>query len=67
MHGAPQEPVMIEEGDGYSKVVKRVVLKSDIEQSEVILSKISFHGRKRARRTVLLSLPPQLILCYHSL
>uniref|UniRef100_A0A8C3XX58 Ankyrin 2 n=1 Tax=Chelydra serpentina TaxID=8475 RepID=A0A8C3XX58_CHESE len=34
MHGAPQEPVMVEEGDGYSKVVKRVVLKSDIEQSE---------------------------------
>uniref|UniRef100_A0A8C0HCE9 Ankyrin 2 n=1 Tax=Chelonoidis abingdonii TaxID=106734 RepID=A0A8C0HCE9_CHEAB len=34
MHGAPQEPVMIEEGDGYSKVVKRVVLRSDIEQSE---------------------------------
>ncbi|XP_043368962.1 ankyrin-2 isoform X36 [Dermochelys coriacea] len=38
MHGAPQEPVMIEEGDGYSKVVKRVVLKSDIEQSEVTFS-----------------------------
>uniref|UniRef100_A0A8C3HJB4 Ankyrin 2 n=1 Tax=Chrysemys picta bellii TaxID=8478 RepID=A0A8C3HJB4_CHRPI len=34
MHGPPQEPVMVEEGDGYSKVVKRVVLKSDIEQSE---------------------------------
>ncbi|XP_030420615.1 ankyrin-2 isoform X19 [Gopherus evgoodei] len=38
MHGAPQEPVMVEEGDGYSKVVKRVVLKSDIEQSEVTFS-----------------------------
>uniref|UniRef100_A0A452HPC2 Uncharacterized protein n=1 Tax=Gopherus agassizii TaxID=38772 RepID=A0A452HPC2_9SAUR len=37
-HGAPQEPVMVEEGDGYSKVVKRVVLKSDIEQSEVTFS-----------------------------
>ncbi|XP_073197035.1 ankyrin-2 isoform X14 [Lepidochelys kempii] len=41
MHGAPQEPVMIEEGDGYSKVVKRVVLKSDIEQSEVTFSEPS--------------------------
>uniref|UniRef100_A0A8D0HQ98 Ankyrin 2 n=1 Tax=Sphenodon punctatus TaxID=8508 RepID=A0A8D0HQ98_SPHPU len=35
MHGAPQEPVAVEEGDAYSKVVKRVVLKSDSEQSEV--------------------------------
>ncbi|NXK94259.1 ANK2 protein, partial [Formicarius rufipectus] len=34
MQGAPQTPVTIEEGDGYSKVVKRVVLKSDSEQSE---------------------------------
>ncbi|XP_050799923.1 ankyrin-2 isoform X17 [Gopherus flavomarginatus] len=41
MHGAPQEPVMVEEGDGYSKVVKRVVLKSDIEQSEVTFSEPS--------------------------
>ncbi|XP_074922284.1 ankyrin-2 isoform X15 [Chelonoidis abingdonii] len=41
MHGAPQEPVMIEEGDGYSKVVKRVVLRSDIEQSEVTFSEPS--------------------------
>ncbi|KAG6932540.1 ankyrin 2 [Chelydra serpentina] len=41
MHGAPQEPVMVEEGDGYSKVVKRVVLKSDIEQSEVTVSEPS--------------------------
>ncbi|XP_068260435.1 ankyrin-2 isoform X6 [Nyctibius grandis] len=38
MQGAPQEPVTVEEGDGYSKVVKRVVLKSDSEQSEVTLS-----------------------------
>uniref|UniRef100_A0A8C8SPJ1 Ankyrin 2 n=1 Tax=Pelusios castaneus TaxID=367368 RepID=A0A8C8SPJ1_9SAUR len=36
-HGDPQEPVMVEEGDGYSKVVKRTVLKSDIEQSEADL------------------------------
>nr|XP_040148914.1 ankyrin-2 isoform X46 [Ictidomys tridecemlineatus] len=34
MQGMPQEPVTIQEGDGYSKVIKRVVLKSDIEQSE---------------------------------
>ncbi|NWZ09602.1 ANK2 protein, partial [Agelaius phoeniceus] len=34
MQGAPQAPVPVEEGDGYSKVVKRVVLKSDSEHSE---------------------------------
>ncbi|XP_042652576.1 ankyrin-2 isoform X22 [Tyto alba] len=38
MQGTPQKPVSVEEGDGYSKVVKRVVLKSDSEQSEVTLS-----------------------------
>ncbi|XP_064509893.1 ankyrin-2 isoform X50 [Pseudopipra pipra] len=38
VQGAPQAPVTVEEGDGYSKVVKRVVLKSDSEQSEVTLS-----------------------------
>ncbi|XP_027545638.1 ankyrin-2 isoform X4 [Neopelma chrysocephalum] len=38
VQGAPQAPVTLEEGDGYSKVVKRVVLKSDSEQSEVTLS-----------------------------
>uniref|UniRef100_A0A8C0BQI5 Ankyrin 2 n=1 Tax=Buteo japonicus TaxID=224669 RepID=A0A8C0BQI5_9AVES len=32
MQGTPQKPVTVEEGDGYSKVVKRVVLKSDSEQ-----------------------------------
>uniref|UniRef100_A0A8C3DMI3 Uncharacterized protein n=1 Tax=Corvus moneduloides TaxID=1196302 RepID=A0A8C3DMI3_CORMO len=35
MQGTPQAPVTVEEGDGYSKVVKRVVLKSDSEHSEV--------------------------------
>lgn len=35
MHGAPQKPLTVEEGDAYSKVVKRVVLKSDSEQTEV--------------------------------
>lgn len=35
MRGAPQAPVPVEEGDGYSKVVKRVVLKSGSEHSEV--------------------------------
>ncbi|NXC68395.1 ANK2 protein, partial [Anhinga anhinga] len=34
MQGTPQTPVTVKEGDGYSKVVKRVVLKSDSEQSE---------------------------------
>ncbi|XP_037990896.1 ankyrin-2 isoform X33 [Motacilla alba alba] len=38
MQGAPQAPVTVEEGDGYSKVVKRVVLKSGSEHSEVTLS-----------------------------
>ncbi|XP_015717443.1 ankyrin-2 isoform X2 [Coturnix japonica] len=38
MQGTPQQPVTVEEGDGYSKVVKRVVLKSDSEQTEVTLS-----------------------------
>ncbi|XP_062476848.1 ankyrin-2 isoform X13 [Pezoporus occidentalis] len=38
MQGVPQKPIAIEEGDGYSKVVKRVVLKSDSEQSEVTMS-----------------------------
>ncbi|XP_054999292.1 ankyrin-2 isoform X40 [Sorex araneus] len=37
MQGTPQEPVHIEDGDGYSKVIKRVVLKSDTQQSEVTL------------------------------
>ncbi|NXU03706.1 ANK2 protein, partial [Buphagus erythrorhynchus] len=34
MQGTPQAPVRVEEGDGYSKVVKRVVLKSGSEHSE---------------------------------
>ncbi|NXM19805.1 ANK2 protein, partial [Ploceus nigricollis] len=34
MQGTPQAPITVEEGDGYSKVVKRVVLKSDSEHSE---------------------------------
>ncbi|XP_065542211.1 ankyrin-2 isoform X2 [Lathamus discolor] len=38
MQGVPQKPVAIKEGDGYSKVVKRVVLKSDSKQSEVTVS-----------------------------
>ncbi|XP_072191133.1 ankyrin-2 isoform X7 [Excalfactoria chinensis] len=38
VQGTPQKPVTVEEGDGYSKVVKRVVLKSGSEQSEVTLS-----------------------------
>lgn len=38
MQGTPQEPVTIEDGDSYSKVIKRVVLKSDTQQSEVRLA-----------------------------
>uniref|UniRef100_A0AC11CCF6 Ankyrin 2 n=1 Tax=Ovis aries TaxID=9940 RepID=A0AC11CCF6_SHEEP len=34
MQGTPQDSVSVEEGDGYSKVIKRIVLKSDTEQSE---------------------------------
>ncbi|XP_077611122.1 ankyrin-2 [Crocuta crocuta] len=37
MQGMAQGPISIEEGDGYSKVMKRIVLKSDTEQSEVTL------------------------------
>ncbi|XP_074128728.1 ankyrin-2 isoform X2 [Sminthopsis crassicaudata] len=39
--GTLPEPVIIEEGDGYSKVIKRVVLKSNSEQSEVTFSEPS--------------------------
>lgn len=35
MQGPPQELVSIDDGDSYSRVIKRVVLKSDTEQSEV--------------------------------
>ncbi|XP_043294059.1 ankyrin-2 isoform X9 [Cervus elaphus] len=41
MQGTPQDSINIEEGDGYSKVIKRIVLKSDTEQSEVTLSEPS--------------------------
>ncbi|XP_070115890.1 ankyrin-2 isoform X39 [Equus przewalskii] len=34
VQGLPQDPVDVEEGDGYSKVIKRVVLKSDTALSE---------------------------------
>ncbi|CAH2300731.1 ankyrin-2 isoform X3 [Pelobates cultripes] len=38
VHGAPQEPVTMEEGDTVSKVLKRTVLKSDSEESEITFS-----------------------------
>nr|KAF6309472.1 ankyrin 2 [Pipistrellus kuhlii] len=38
VQGSPQEPIRIEDGDGYSKVIKRVVLRSDTQQSEVALA-----------------------------
>ncbi|KAK9398800.1 ankyrin-2 [Crotalus adamanteus] len=41
MQGEPQGPVTVEEGDSYSKVIKRVVLKSESEQSEVTFSEPS--------------------------
>ncbi|XP_070228081.1 ankyrin-2 isoform X23 [Bos mutus] len=41
MQGAPQDSISVDEGDGYSKVIKRIVLKSDTEQSEVTLSEPS--------------------------
>uniref|UniRef100_A0A8C4X993 Ankyrin 2 n=1 Tax=Erpetoichthys calabaricus TaxID=27687 RepID=A0A8C4X993_ERPCA len=40
MQGPDQEPVSIEEGDTYSKVVKRTVLKSESDQTEVMCSEI---------------------------
>uniref|UniRef100_A0A8C5TWA7 Ankyrin 2 n=1 Tax=Malurus cyaneus samueli TaxID=2593467 RepID=A0A8C5TWA7_9PASS len=33
MQGTPQAPVTVQEGDAYSKVVKRVVLKSDFDKN----------------------------------
>ncbi|MGH0120721.1 UNVERIFIED_CONTAM: hypothetical protein FKN15_031650 [Acipenser sinensis] len=38
MQGPQQDSLCIEEGDGYSKVVKRTVLKSDSDQTEVTFS-----------------------------
>ncbi|XP_053317433.1 ankyrin-2 isoform X4 [Spea bombifrons] len=38
VHGGPQEPVTVEEGDTVSKVLKRTILKSDSEQSEIAFS-----------------------------
>ncbi|KAL1282621.1 hypothetical protein QQF64_001424, partial [Cirrhinus molitorella] len=35
MEGSPQQPVIVAPGDGYSKVVKRTVLKSEGHQAEV--------------------------------
>ncbi|XP_070272963.1 ankyrin-2 isoform X28 [Myotis yumanensis] len=38
VQGQPQEPVSLADADAYSKVIKRVVLRSDTEQAEVALS-----------------------------
>lgn len=35
VQGQPQEPVSLTDADAYSKVIKRVVLRSDTEQAEV--------------------------------
>uniref|UniRef100_A0A672T5P6 Ankyrin-2-like n=1 Tax=Sinocyclocheilus grahami TaxID=75366 RepID=A0A672T5P6_SINGR len=37
MEGSPQQPVNVAQGDGYSKVIKRTVLKSEGHQTEVHL------------------------------
>lgn len=60
MQGTPQEPVTVEEGDGYSKVVKRVVLKSDSEQSEVRSSTSLVMGQSCSAPTT--SVPDSYIL-----
>ncbi|XP_035887658.1 ankyrin-2 isoform X50 [Phyllostomus discolor] len=44
VQGRPQEPISVEDGDGFSKVIKRVVLRSDTEQSEVTLAEPSAPG-----------------------
>lgn len=33
--GSEQQPVIVEQGDGYSRVMKRTVLKSEGHQTEV--------------------------------
>ncbi|XP_059551508.1 ankyrin-2 isoform X20 [Myotis daubentonii] len=38
VQGRPQEPVSLADADAYSKVVKRVVLRSDTERAEVAVS-----------------------------
>ncbi|XP_014406022.1 PREDICTED: ankyrin-2 [Myotis brandtii] len=38
VQGQPQEPVSLADADAYSKVIKRVVLRSDTEQAEVAVS-----------------------------
>eukprot|EP00079_Xenopus_tropicalis_P037920 XP_017951691.1 PREDICTED: ankyrin-2 isoform X3 [Xenopus tropicalis] len=38
VQGGKQDPVTIEEGDSFSKVLKRTVVKSDTEQSEIAFS-----------------------------
>uniref|UniRef100_A0A8B9VW18 Ankyrin 2 n=1 Tax=Anas zonorhyncha TaxID=75864 RepID=A0A8B9VW18_9AVES len=60
MQGTPQEPVTVEEGDGYSKVLKRVVLKSDSEQSEVRSSTSLVMGQSCSTPTT--SVPNSYIL-----
>lgn len=37
LEGSPQESVSIADGDGYSKVVKRTVLKSEGDHTEVCI------------------------------
>jgi len=37
LEGAPQRSVTLSEGDGYSKVVKQTILKSDGDHTEVCI------------------------------
>ncbi len=41
MEGSPQQPVNVALGDGYSKVIKRTVLKSEGHQTEVCVALIT--------------------------
>ncbi|MBN3324258.1 ANK2 protein, partial [Atractosteus spatula] len=44
VQGLQQDPVIAEEGDGYSKVLKRTVLKSESDQTEVTFSDPAAEG-----------------------
>ncbi|XP_069048038.1 ankyrin-2 isoform X1 [Lepisosteus oculatus] len=44
VQGPQQDPVIAEEGDGYSKVLKRTVLKSESDQTEVTFSDPAAEG-----------------------
>lgn len=45
VQGPSQDPISIEDGDSFSKVIKRVVLRSDTEQSEVRLPSLKLTAK----------------------